>query len=478
MCYNIYMDIEARARRQSRRIIISEALMVLTVIITVSILAFIVSGYWLGSDFKIERQGLIQIYSVPTGADIEVDASPSSWLQRTNTSKTLSAGEHTIKLTKEGYDSWSRTVNIAEGLLYRLHYPRLFLKERTKESALTSSANFATVSPDRNTMLLANNTTSWQLLNLDTDKIKPTELDLSGVLPFVSRADSASVGLFTGNIKNAEWASDNEHVLFTLEQDGVTNWVLINVKNPTSSINLTKEFNANFTKIKILDQSASNLLVILDGNLHRIDVSAKQISAILLSKVKSFDYYEQTIVFSAKETVKGEEPAKYYVGLSRLGSDEIKKLEEDKDAPSEVIITKFYDDEYVGVIDDALVTLHTKNDYTKKTEYQLSFKPENIKIGSSGEAITMYTGGTIATIDMEASDIFEWSTGTDKFDWLDGSMIYAINDGVLNVYDFNGLNHRTLSANVSSHFPVTITADKYLYYFRDGSLIREYLYEK
>jgi len=474
LCYNIYMDIEARARRQSRRIIISEALMVLTVIATVSILAFIVSGYWVGSDFKIERQGLIQIYSIPTGADIEVDDAPSNWLQRTNTSKTLSAGEHTIKLSKEGYDTWSRTVNIAEGLLYRLHYPRLFLNNRYVETAFESSANFATVSPDRNAMLLANNTTSWQLLNLDTDNIKPVDLDLSKVLPFTSRADNASIGLFSGTIKAAEWASDNEHVLLTLVQEGTTNWVLINVKNPANSVNLTKDFNADFSEIKILDQSASNLLVVLAGNLHRIDVPAKQISAVILPKVRDFDFYEQTIVFSAKDT----ETSKYYIGLSRLGSNEVKRLEDDLDAAKEVLITKFYDDEYIGVISDDNIVLHTKNNYETKATYNISFKPEKNKVGNSGEAIIMYTGGNIATVDMEASDMFEWSTDTDQFGWLDGSMIYAVKDGTLHVYDFNGLNHRTLSTNVSSHFPVTITADKYLYYFRDGSLIREYLYEK
>jgi hypothetical protein len=468
------MDIEARARRQSRRIIISEALMVLTVIATVSILAFIVSGYWVGSDFKIERQGLIQIYSIPTGADIEVDDAPSNWLQRTNTSKTLSAGEHTIKLSKEGYDTWSRTVNIAEGLLYRLHYPRLFLNNRYVETAFESSANFATVSPDRNAMLLANNTTSWQLLNLDTDNIKPVDLDLSKVLPFTSRADNASIGLFSGTIKAAEWASDNEHVLLTLVQEGTTNWVLINVKNPANSVNLTKDFNADFSEIKILDQSASNLLVVLAGNLHRIDVPAKQISAVILPKVRDFDFYEQTIVFSAKDT----ETSKYYIGLSRLGSNEVKRLEDDLDAAKEVLITKFYDDEYIGVISDDNIVLHTKNNYETKATYNISFKPEKNKVGNSGEAIIMYTGGNIATVDMEASDMFEWSTDTDQFGWLDGSMIYAVKDGTLHVYDFNGLNHRTLSTNVSSHFPVTITADKYLYYFRDGSLIREYLYEK
>ena len=323
-------------------------------------------------------------------------------------------------------------------------------------------------------MLLANNTTSWQLLNLDTDNIKPVDLDLSKVLPFTSRADNASVGLFSGTIKAAEWASDNEHVLLTLVQEGAINWVLINVKNPTNSINLTKDFNADFSEIKILDQSASNLLVVLSGNLHRIDVPSKQISAVILPKVRDFDFYEQTIVFSAKDA----ETSKYYIGLSRLGSNEVKRLEDNLETAKEVLITKFYDDEYIGVISDNDIVLHTKNDYETKATYNISFKPEKNKVGSSGEAIIMYTGGSIATVDMEASNMFEWSTGTDQFGWLDGSMVYAVKDGILNVYDFNGLNHRTLSTNVSSHFPVTITADKYLYYFRDGSLIREYLYEK
>lgn len=472
LCYNNSMDIEKRARRQSRRIIISEVLMVLTVIVTVSILAFVVSGYWVGSDFKIERQGLLQIYSTPTGADIEVDNNPSSWLQRTNTSKTLAAGKHTIKLEKEGYDSWSRTINITEGLLYRLHYPRLFLQNRVSETALDSSANFATISPDRNWMLLANNTTNWELVNIDTEKIKPSTLDLSEILPFVSRADNAKIGLFTGNIISAEWASDNEHLLIKLQQDDKVNWLLLNTKNPTNSVNLSKEFNADFTKIKILDQSANNLIAILDGNLHRIDVSSKQISAVLLSNVKSFDFYEQNIVFVAKNS------EKYYIGLSKLGSDEIIKLEEDLDAPVRVVLTKFYDDEYIGVVNENSIKLYAKNDFVKKSDYSLSFNPEHIKVEASGEAIVMYSGGHIATLDMEAQQLYEWSTDTDTFGWLDGSMIYAVKDGILNVYDFNGLNHRELSKNVSSHFPVTITSDKYLYYFCDGSLIREWLIER
>ena len=480
------MDAEKRARRQSRRIIISETLMVLTVIATVSILAFIVSGYWVGSDFRIERQGLLQIYSIPTGADVEVDNNPSSWLQHTNTSKTLAAGEHTITLKKDGYDTWSRTINITEGLLYRLHYPRLFLNNRAKETAFNPSANFATVTPDKNTMLLADNTTIWQLLNLDTDNIKPTALDLSKILPFANREADVSTGLFMGSIESAKWASDNEHLLLKIKQGDIANWLLLNIKNPGLSINLTKEFNADFEKVQIFDQSATNLLAIQNGNLHRIDVPAKQISAILIPKVHSFDFYNQTIVFSAtradledSENTDTTEDTNnpYYIGLLKLGDGEIKTLKTTKTA-EQVIITKFYDDEYIGTISDNSIALYLKNNFEEKHTFPLSFKPEVVKVGTAGESIVMSTRGQIATLDMEAMELFEWTTDTDTFGWLDSNMIYAAKDGALNVYDFNGLNHRTLSSNVSSHFPVTITADKYLYYFKDGSLIREYLFEK
>lgn len=167
-------------RHESIKIIVSEAIMVLTVIITVIVLAFIVSGYWLNSDFEVERQGMLQISSIPTGADISIDNEKPSWSSRTNTSKVLTSGEHTIKLSKEGYDTWSKTVNITEGLLYRLHYPRLFLKNRTKEPVLDiGTTTQATVSPDHNRLILINNTSEWLLVDLDLETPKTTKLDIS-----------------------------------------------------------------------------------------------------------------------------------------------------------------------------------------------------------------------------------------------------------------------------------------------------------
>lgn len=466
------MDREKRERRRSIKLIVSETIMVLAVVLTVIVLALIVSGYWVNSDFKVERQGLLQVSSMPTGADVYIDGE-SSWLQRTNTSKVLSSGEHTVSLSKEGYDSWSKTINIEEGLLYRLHYPRLFLKNRSKEKTYTmTAATYVTVSPNREVMLAANATTSWQLVALDNEKIEPKKINVANYFSGVSLAAGAETGVFNSQIIETKWAHDNTHLLFKVKHAEKTEWVLLDVKNIANSVNITKKFGANFEQIEILDDSASNLLAIENGNLHKIDVSSKQISAILASNIISFDHYKNEIIFTAKDAT--ATTPKYYIGFIE-GSDEKVNRIGSVAASSHVVISRFYDDKYIAVLSDSSVFLYQKEDFVQIRNYALTFSPQKIKVGHNGEFITMYTGPHIATLDMESLDIIEWSVNAEKFDWLDTDMIYAVENGSLAVYDYDGLNRRVLAQNVSSTFPVTITDDKWLYYFSDNSLMREWL---
>lgn len=461
------MDPEKRARRQSLRIIVSECFMVLTVIVTVAILALVVSGYWVGSDFKVERQGMLQISSLPTGADVIVD-NEFAWNQRTNTSKVLSSGEHTIELKKEGYDSWSRTINIAEGLLYRVHYPRLFPLERQKESVMSvGDTNFAIVSPNREYALTANNTTSWELLKITDDEIASTDIDVSTVFSYISLAPGAEKGLFMAKIISAEWDYNNEHVLMQVQSDTAKEWVVLNVKNPKESVNLTRDFNADFSNIKIQDQSANTLLAVLDGNLHKISLPSKQVSAVLVKNVKSFDYLGPDVVFSAQDDANT-----FYVG-ELMSDNKINKIFSELEKAPKVSVSRFYDEKYITTLDANVVTVYNKKDHSEYIKKELGFAPETLKVGHEGEFITMTAGPQIATVDMEAKEVREWSPESNYYGWLDSDMLYSINDGELIVYDFDGLNRRVLAKNVSSHFPVTIAGEKWLYYASDDNLIRE-----
>ena len=125
-------------------------------------------------------------------------------------------------------------------------------------------------------------------------------------------AAGAESGLFTGKIISADWDSANEHVLFKVENGASYEWALINIKDPAKSVNLTREFATNFSNVKIFDNSASNLLVVRNGNLHKIDVGARQISAVLIENISDFDFYDSEIVFVSDD----------HVGLSKICENE------------------------------------------------------------------------------------------------------------------------------------------------------------
>lgn len=467
------MDPERAKRRQSLKVIISETIMVLSVICIVTVLAFLVSGYWINSDFKIERQGLLQISSIPIGADVHID-NESSWLQRTSTSKVLSSGEHTITLTKDGYDSWSKTIKISEGLLYKIHYPRLFPTDRTKEDVLeTNGTIMATVSPNHNYLLLINNTTEWELLNLNDDNVKSTKIDVSEIFSNVSLAENTKKGLFIGEIDKTDWDHDNSHILFKVKSGDAIEWVLLDVKNVNNSINISKEFGSQFSEIRILDNSANNLLAVQNNNLHKIDLPKKSLSNVLVKNVINFDHYKNNeIAFSAKNDE--SENDNYYVGLLKIGDEKTEKLK-DTESPAKIVLSIFYDEEYITIMEKNIVTLFNKKDFNKVSEFELAFEPSSMLVGHNGEFIIMHSGPQIATLDMESISVTEWKTSGETFDWLDNDMIYSVSNGELAVYDYDSLNYRVVANNVSDHFPVMITSDKWLYYFSDNTLIRESL---
>ena len=382
MCYDIIMDAEAHARRQNIRVIISEVIMFITVIITVIILAFLASGYWINADFKVERQGMLQIHSVPTGADVEIDGE-TAWLQRTNTSKVLSSGNHRVVLTKDGYDSWGKTITISEGLLYRVNYPRLFLLERKKDTYYDAS-NFtsAVLSPNHNYLLLGDDTTSYTILRLNSDRPEATTIDLLNLKP-----SDRDIGpsIFAESLPSLDWNTDN------------------------------------------------NLVATLDDKRYKINWQNSEISFL-----KESD----------KPTDKPNLPGKVF---------------------------HFYDEMYGALLEENIFSLYKKSQDTSELVFsaELDFTPETLKIGGGGGFIFMQSSTNVAVLDMEISQIITWTLDSADYGWLSSGMLYAINDGELIVYDFDGQNRRKLSNDVTANFPVSITDNRWLYYFSDGNIVRE-----
>ena len=370
------MNFEDKKRRQNLKIFISETIMVISVLIMVIILGFLVSGYWLNSDLKIERQGMLQISSVPVAANVEIDGE-SAWLQITNMSKVLPVGEHNVTLTKDGYDSWSKTINISEGLLYRIHYPRLFLLEREKES----------------------------VFNIN----KITEI------------------FFSDNKKSALLYLGDEALLDTsIYTDPSAD--LIEQKNEIA-INWSE---VDFTQEKIVEKT----------------ITYKTL----------FDFFAEP---KTKDKTDKEKLKNFGFNGEITGTEKL-------------FFFTFYDDDYLAILDGMKISIYKKYNDDSILEKELSFIPEKSNIGHNGEFLLFSNKSSIASLDMETLEIYNWNIDGEKYDWLNSDMLYSIKNGELFVYDYDGLNRRSIAKNVSDG-TVFVVEDKWLYYPSEKNLIREWL---
>lgn len=212
-------DQELKQRRETIRVILTEIFMFLSAVTLVLALTLIVMGYRLNpqrlgtEEELIQRLGLLQVSSRPSGATITVDGN-TSLLLRTNASREAAAGEHEVSLSKDGYLPWNKRVEITKGLMYRLNYPRLFLAERSEEEVL----DLATVSWQ------AANPNGMRLFYIQDQKLYALELGASKPSPklLLEGVELREIGepIWSGNGERALVKADGEWTVLSLKNSG------------------------------------------------------------------------------------------------------------------------------------------------------------------------------------------------------------------------------------------------------------------
>lgn len=481
------MNREQRKRRQKILTILAETFMVFAVIAIVVIMTLVAMGYKFGKEGEIEQSGLMQLHTMPTGATVEIDG--KTLFARSNLSESLSPGDHFIKITKDGYDSWEKTVTMKPGSLMRLYSPRLFLLEReTEKVAEIKDLMFYSPSENRNYILYAKtNSTKWTLMNVKNDKTETTEIDVTKAFSFIKD------NKFNGKIEQIKWNSDEDKVLMKASHEDNIEWVLVDLKDVTESVNITKEFGLNFDKIEIANGSAGQVLTLENGNLRKIDIDNKSISRILVSKVENFTNHGADVVYAT-----GRNDGKRNIGVYKDGAkDSVVVKVIDTDEKVFVGSSAYYDDEYliytvgskiyIYAGEYPIYTAEMKKEGNNKLlldsddstlsfalEYNFGFVPESLTVSRGGEYVLAKQGKNIVSIDLDTNKIVGYESRSDKIKWIDDSMLYdVLGDGIV-VWDFDGTNEREVVKSGASAWPVMISGNnKYLYYISGNNLLRE-----
>lgn len=519
------MDFAEREQQKKRRIfrvVLAEIAMVLSVVFIVVITLLITMGFFVTSDGRIEQTGLIQIHSIPTGANVTID--DTTIFSRTNLSRSLAAGEHHIKLSRDNYDSWEKTIKMYSGLLMRLYYPRLFLLNRTPETMLTLGTNleFYSTSSERNFILYsAQDSPIWQLVNVASDTLKTTALDLTEILPGVEQ------GVFKGQISELTWSAGGDTVLMAVTYQNQREWLLISLKDPSSSLNLTHTFGFNFDQIELINGTANQLFALENHQLRRIDVSNHQISGVLLNQIESFSSQGRNLLYLTVAKATDGETVRN-IGTYRDGEQKGTILTSITGTePIFIALSRYYDNDYLAYITGDQLTVYygslptyseQSNDPFSSLELlieaaKLTENPTSFSVSPTGEYLIAQHDQAITAIDLYMGDLYAYDLPEAHLAWLEDSLLYSIQDGNFTIWDFDGTNFRclvtdhaqetvqgtdssevrltsddtanpvtTLSTTPLADYPAMITSNnKWLYYLTqaDGSytLVREQIWD-
>lgn len=451
----MFMDFDhndEKRRRQFIKVVIAELGMVIAVIAIVIVATLASMGFFVNSDWTIEQSGLLQLHSLPTGASVELDG--ETLFFRTNLSRTMAEGKHTLKLSREGYDSWQKVINMRPGVLLRVYYPRLFLQNRTPATVMDLGKDLAfyAASRDRTTILYANQKSArWNLVDLKGDEVKTTTLDLTEVLPGVEN------GAFAGKVTEVKWSNNSDRVLVKVSYNDKNAWVMVDLRDVKASLNLTDTFGMEFQQIELVNGSMGQLFALRDHQLYRIDVADRKMSGVLLNNIEAFASYGANLIYLAR--VKDDEVTVQKIGIYKDGEKGGTIL---KTVPAgtkvRIALTNYYDQDYVAMtLDNRLTVLYGKlPTYTTNDEtgvmsleplldnVELVTVPTSLAVSPGGEYLLARHDKQLMVVDAETGELHEYEAPTAQVAWFDDSMLYVVADQSLQVWDFDNTNQRTL----------------------------------
>ena len=437
-----------KRRRQMIGVIIAEIGMFLSVVAIVAVATLAAMGFFVTPDGTIEQTGLVQIHSIPTGGLVELDG--STLFSKTNLTRSLTAGEHKIKISRDNYDSWEKTVRMYSGMLIRLYYPRLFLKNRAAESVerLGQELAFFEPSKDYSYILYANKTSAeWRLVNIRGDEIKTSTLDVSKILPGVEK------GVFAGRIEDLRWSRNSDRVLIKVIAGENSEWILVDLRNVDKSLNLTQTFGLDFAQVEMMQ-----LFVLENQHLRKVNINEQAVSRVLLDGVESFAVENTNIMYIMTEG-EGDNRSRT-IGVYKDGEKAGTTIAEINDSDqARVTLAKYYDEDYMAFIVDSKITVYygtlpSYRENMKDTDFlnfkvlldsvQLDIMPEELKISEEGQYLAMGAGEKWTVVDFEMGDLYQYEAGVDKINWLNESMMFSTVDQKLKVWDFDHTNQRKM----------------------------------
>lgn len=450
-------------------------IMVCAVVAIVAVLVLVLQGYRYNSyDGKLEQGGLVQFDSRPSGANVTVDTTLLA--NKTASKIVLTAGDHTIQMSREGYNTWSKDVTVKPGSILWLNYTLLFptnpkVTQVTKLPQVTS----AVTSLNQRTMAVIGKVDvpviTLTTLNDATPSISTVEIPTTAY----TQPTDDSAHSFTLQ----QWDKNSNLLLVKHTVNGNDEYLSVDTRDAARTINITAALGIDIQSA-MYAQNDTNIVYVLtkSGELRRVNTSSSTLSGPLASNVASFRVTEPSVImYETKADANGQR----MVGYISNDSSKAKVLSSYNGITTGTLLATsgtYYGDHYVAILHGTTLDIMKGNLMSSNSntvpalqhiaEVEVPADIRYIGFSPNDERMVYVAGGDKAvTYDLELNKshtINLQNKLTRDITWIDGYHIASTGTNGY-YYDFDGTNGQHFATNGADVPAALDNGSKYLYFF-------------
>ncbi len=456
-----FLDPKKR-KAHNTRLYIGYALMGVLITMIAVLLLFQAYGYTFNiRTGNISQNGLLFVDASPQQANVVINGRLRG---QTDQRLILDEGSYDISVEREGYHSWTQTVLLRGGFIERFQYPFLFpVNPETADAFLfAGQPPFTTQSPDRQWLLAQEpgSLMSFDLFNLNSDLQTARVLNLAeGLL-----TESGSIHRFELN----EWSNDNRRVVLRHFFDDQVELVLVDIEEPTLSVNLSKTITTPFTRLQLRDKKFDQYYIYQaqSRDLLTYDLGTGENEVVVSNVIDFHTHGDDEMVYvtdggdaaSEQVSVRMVESGEAYT-VKTLPRAEKYLLEMAQYSGKWYVVAGAASENKVYVLRNPLVPLRRNSSATIVPAAVLPIdNPEFVSFSQNAQFIALQSGSKFIVYDAENAETVRFDSeltlpAAHKVTWMDGHRLTAISEGVHTVFDFDGTNKHTLGSSYDGIIP-------------------------
>jgi hypothetical protein len=236
-----------KTRRHSILLYTGYVFIGIAIIISTMVLLYQANGFGVNGKGEVVQNGLVFFSSQPNPANIYLNGKKND--KQTNNRLSLPAGRYDVRLTRDGYRDWQRSVSVQGGDVQHFDYPFLFPKDLVTKglASYPEAPGITTQSRDRRWLFVQQSAVANKFDLYDLKN--PTEAAIVLTLP--ATVIRATTGDQTWEA--VQWADDNQHVLLRHTAGTVTEYILVDRTDTQKTVNLNQKFSVNPTELTLVD---------------------------------------------------------------------------------------------------------------------------------------------------------------------------------------------------------------------------------